>query len=239
MNIKLINKYKNKTTQIKMLTEDTGKMLEMAICLTYNTDYKGNFKYSMPEAKRLSNMMTILPSLFPLCEHTAQKGSRYDFTTITNDLKHLSAKSTKKGKGKVAPQVIGQATPQKFCDIIKIPYTTNNVLKQYIQEHIVSILPILEGFTFDCDTLYYNKQENTIRYIKQTESIIWSNYEYKWSRSYNEWNNSSCLKVKQGDKYITILEVQFHNTRKNMAIRWSYEDVLTVFKNNFNIIQLK
>jgi len=238
MNIKLITPLTMKQLNRKMLTEDTGKIFEMAICKTYGIEYKGKYKYGILEPTEISKSLSQLPSLFPYCEHTAQKGSQYDFTSI--DLgEHLSAKSTKKGKGKVAPQVIGQATPQKFCEILKIPYNSKNELKQYIQENIVSILAILEKYTFDCPTVYYNKKENTIRYIKQTEPIDWSKFEYIWTKPYNEWKNSSTLKVKKGDKYVSILEIQFHTKRPNMAIRWSYEDVLDVFKNNFNIITLK
>ncbi len=87
-------------------TEDTGKMFEMAICLAYGIPYNGNYKYGMELPERLKPRLLKLTELFPMCRHTANKQARYDFTSLTCDT-HLSAKTTKKGGGKVAPQVIG------------------------------------------------------------------------------------------------------------------------------------
>ena len=133
--------------QVKTLqTEDTGKQFEMAICLAFNIPYNGPYKYGMELPEILKPRLSKLTELFPKCIHTAKNGSRYDYTS---EDKHLSAKSTKKG-GKVAPQVIGQSQPKKFCEIIGIEYTTNSSLKEYIQKNISNILPILVSYTFDC-----------------------------------------------------------------------------------------
>ena len=43
--------------------------------------------------------------------------------------------------GKVAPQVIGQSQPKKFCETIGIEYTTISDLKKHIQTKIVEIIP--------------------------------------------------------------------------------------------------
>jgi hypothetical protein len=81
-------------------TEDTGKMFEMAICLAYNIPYDGKYNYSMELPEKLKERLSKLLELFPVCIHTAKKGSRYDYTCLTDESKHLSAKSTKKGLGK-------------------------------------------------------------------------------------------------------------------------------------------
>jgi hypothetical protein len=78
-------------------TEDTGKIFEMAICLAYNIPYDGNYKYGMEEPERLKHRLSKLLELFPMCSHTAKRGSRYDYTSDTDANKHLSAKTTKKG----------------------------------------------------------------------------------------------------------------------------------------------
>ena len=41
------------TNAKKLLTEDTGKMFEMAICLLYDIPYDGEFKYNLEESKLL------------------------------------------------------------------------------------------------------------------------------------------------------------------------------------------
>lgn len=220
-------------------TEDTGKIFEMAICLAYNIPYDGNYKYSMELAEKLKERLSKLLELFPACIHTAKKGSRYDYTCLTDERKHLSAKSTKKGVGKIAPQVIGQSQPKKFCELIGIEYTTIPVLKQYIQTEIIKIIPILVDYTFDCPTIYYNKEKDTIRYITLTTPIEWENYSFKWTCDWVAWKNSSMLKVIIEGKEIALLEIQFHTkNRTNMAIRWCYENFLTIWKDNLTIYDL-
>lgn len=218
-------------------TEDTGKIFEMAICLAYGIPYNGKYKYGMEEPEKLKARLSKLVELFPICVHTAEKGARYDYTCISDKTKHLSAKTTKKGVGKVAPQVVGQPQPKKFCDIIGVEYTSIIDLKQYIQKEYLKILPTLVEYTFDCPNVYYNQEKNTIRYIKLHTPIEWSQYIFKWTCNWSDWKNSSVLKIIIQDIEISLLEIQFHTkSRTNMAIRWFYENFLLVFSKNLSII---
>lgn len=221
-------------------TEDTGKIFEMAVSLGTGTPYEGSFKYSMELPEKLKPRLSKLRVIFPVTwSHTAKNGSRYDFTCVTDETKHLSAKSTKKGVGKVAPQVIGQCQPNKFCEIIGIEHTTIPALKQYIQSEIVKIIPILVGYTFDCPNIYYNHEKDTIRLITLDIPIEWNKYEFKWTCDWATWKNSSTLKIIYEQKEYALLEFQFHTkSRTNMAIRWCYENFLTIFKENLCIIDL-
>jgi hypothetical protein len=222
-----------------LLTEDTGKIFEMAICLAYGIPYDGKYKYSMELPEKLKPRLSKLVELFPTCRHTAKRGSRYDYTSLTDETKHLSAKTTKKGVGKVAPQVIGQSQPKKFCEIIGIEYTNITDLKQHIQTNILDIIPILVNYTFDCPNIYYHQEKDTISYITLDSPIEWDKYEFKWTCGWSEWGNSSTLKIIVEEKEYALLEFQFHTkSRTNMAIRWFYENVLTIFKKNFLITEL-
>jgi hypothetical protein len=227
-------------------TEDTGKIFEKAICDSFGIPYDGPFKYSQDEVNllvpRLSRLAT--DKLFPPCVHTASKGARYDFTSIDGKT-HLSAKSNKKKGGQLAPQVVGQPHPQKFCQVLGIEYTTPETLKQYIQENIVSILPVLWNYTFDSQIIYYVKETNTIRFITPlpetttTPAVNWSEFQYTWTCPHDKWNNTSSLKLEINGKKERILEFQFHTkNRQNMAIRWSIETVLRVFNKQFTIVSL-
>jgi hypothetical protein len=226
---------KNNAKQLK--TEDTGIKFEMKLCLNLGIQYDGKYNYSMETAEKLEipKIKEIYPEEY---KHTAKKGSRYDFTCITDETKHISAKSTKKD-GKVAPQVIGQSQPKKFCDLIGIKYTTDDKLKEYVQVDILKILPILEEYTFDCPIIYYNQYKNTIRNIILNKPIKWDKYKFKWTCSWAEWNNSSTLKIIINGKEISLLEIQFHKKKRtNMAIRWFFENFLTIFTENLKIIKL-
>lgn len=207
-------------------------MFEMAICYAYNISYVGHYKYAMDLSERLKSRLSRLQHFFPSLLHTAEKQNRYDFTC---GMRHLSAKTTKSPDGKVAPQVIGQAKPGKFCDILRIPYENDEKLKRYIQENILKILPILVYYTFDCQNIYYCEQTDKIKLIQLVKPIEWELYDYEWTRDWTVWNNSSTLKV----GLIPILEIQFHSkSRSNMAIRWYYSNFLTVFRSNLDIFLL-
>ena len=221
----------------KVKTEDTGKMLEMGICLAFGIPYDGKYKYGMDVPNKLKPRLTKLTTLFPTPSHTAKRGARYDFTAPTGE--HLSAKSTKKGGGKVAPQVIGQSQPQKFCDEIGIPYTDVATLKQYIQQNIATILPHMVSHTFDCPNIYYNQEADTIRYITLTTPIDWTQYQYTWTCPADTWANSSTLKVVVNGVATPLVEFQFHTkSRTNMAVRWCYDNFLTLFADKLTVVDL-
>jgi hypothetical protein len=123
-----LNQIKN-----KVLTEDLGKIFEMAICLLYEIDYDGKYKYSMDEAQKLKEQISQLREIYPhKLTHSAKNGSRYDFTGIEDSSIKLSAKTTKKD-GKIAPQVIGQPSKKKFCEYFDIMNSSNlDEIKVYI-----------------------------------------------------------------------------------------------------------
>jgi hypothetical protein len=220
-------------------TEDTGKMFEMGLCMAMGIAYDGPYKYGLDLPTKLQpRLKKLCAEFFPKpYTHTAKKGARYDYTCVEDSTCHISAKSIKKGGGMVAPQVIGQATPQKFCDLLGIPFTSVPDLKRTIQEDIVEILPHLVNHTFDCPNVYFNQEKETIKYIVMTKPIDWSLYSFEWTKSHSEWNNSSTLKLKTPTRSVSLLEVQFHTkSRTNMAIRWCYETFLSVFEDHVFIV---
>ena len=234
------------TPKVTLQTEDTGKIFEKAICDAYGIPYDGPFIYSQEEADKLVPRLKrlVTDNMFPQCVHTASKGARYDFTSIGGS-DHLSAKSNKKKGGKIAPQVVGQSHPQKFCQELGIEYTTPEDLKQYIQANITTVLPMLWKYTFDSPIVYYVKDTNDIRFITASAAAPdWSSFQYVWTRPHDKWTNSSSLKVVIDDgcgnrKEETILEFQFHTkSRHNMAVRWTIDKVLRIFSGHFTVTTL-
>ena len=100
-------------------TEDLGKIFEMAICLTYDIPFDGNYKYSLEEANKLKDRIQKVVEVFPYSlKHIAKNGSPHDFVSLC-DSTYLSAKTTKKN-AKVCPQVIGQPSKKKFCEFVGV-----------------------------------------------------------------------------------------------------------------------
>jgi hypothetical protein len=246
----------------KLQTEDTGKILEKAICDAYSTPFVGAFQYSQHEVDKLTPRLRRLSTdnLFPMCVHTASKGARYDFTAVAGEsggeVLHLSAKSNKKKGGKLAPQVVGQATPQKFWEEFlqftngsndMSPVTDPATLKKYIQENIAAIMPMLWRYTFDSPIVYYVRDTDQIRFIAPVvgQQPDWTSFQYSWSRPYDKWTNSTSLRVVMpgggggGGDTTTIMEFQFHTkSRQNMAVRWAIDKVLQVFAGHFKVTNL-
>ena len=224
-------------TTTKVLTEDLGKIFEMAICLYYEIDYDGHYKYSLQEAQILKNKLSNLKSVFPYnIKHCAKGGSKYDFECIDDPTIHLSAKTTKKD-GKVCPQVIGQPTHKRFCEFFEIdPTTSLEEIKIYIINNIANLLQVYSANTFDCPILYYNKHTNLMAFIVLKEHINWSNYAIKFSHNIKNklWNESSSISIDG----ITIGEFQVHNKRDCIKFRWCFEKLLSMFEKHFTISNL-
>jgi hypothetical protein len=218
-------------------TEDLGKMFEMAICLLYEIPFDGKYKYSIEESNVIKTRIQPLLTVFPYkLKHTAKNGSQYDFRGQDDETIKLSAKTTKKD-GKVCPQVIGQPSKKKFCEFFNIKIGVSLLeIKDYIYSNITNMLNIYFDLTFDCPIIYFNKKSNVLQLIKLTEKIDWSKYSIEFShiKKNKVWNESSSISIHN----ITIGEYQIHKHRNCIKFRWSFEKLLTLFKDNFNIIEL-
>ena len=225
-------------TMSELLTEDLGKQLEMGICLLYKTPFIGKYKYGMDVPEGLVPRLTILNDFHPGVKHTAANGSRYDFSDM-ND-KPLSAKSSKKD-GMICPQVIGQPTKKKFCEYFKLPAeSTNDEIREYILSNYRDMLTEYFSFTFDCPIVYYNKKGEKLMYIRTKKDIEWWDFEYQFTHimKNKKWEESTTLKINKGG-LVSIGEFQVHNHRNGIKFRWSFENILKLFPDNFDILELK
>jgi hypothetical protein len=222
-------------TQEVLQTEDLGKKFEMGICLLYGIPYDGKYKYSMDEAEKLRNRLSKLLTIFPYeLKHTAKNGSQYDFTGATDNSIKLSAKTTKKD-GKVAPQVIGQPSRKKFCNVFGIVDTASlEEIKSYIEVNASSMLEKYFDTTFDCPILYYNQHKDVLQFIRVINNVDWSSQAIQFTKIGTAWNESSSIKIGK----ITIGEFQVHSHRDCIKFRWSFEKLIELFNDSFEIINL-
>lgn len=223
--------------QKKILTEDLGKIFEMAICLLYDIEYDGKYKYSLEEAEHLRQRAQKLKEVFPYkLKHIAKNGNQYDFVSLEDENINLSAKTTKKD-GKVCPQVIGQPSKKKFCEFFQIDASYElEQIKNYIESNVAKLLGIYCSTTFDCPIVYYNKHKNLLLFVKLREHINWANHIITFSHKIKnkKWNESSSIIIDNN----TIGEFQIHNHRDCIKFRWSFEKLLDMFKDNFEITNL-
>jgi len=224
-------------TPKQIITEDLGKIFEMAICLSFEIEYDGKYKYSLEEADIIKERIYKLKDAFPYkIKHIAKNGNKYDFVSLENEDIHLSAKTTKKD-GKVCPQVIGQPSKKKFCEFFGVDLQYNlEQIKQYIQDNVNALLNIYTLNTFDCPVIYYNKHKNLLLFVKLKENINWTNFDITFSHviKNKKWIESSSIIINNN----TIGEFQIHNHRDCIKFRWSFEKILNLFKDNFEITYL-
>lgn len=226
------------TPKNKLLTEDLGKIFEMSICLLYEIEYDGLYKYSIDDAIIIKNKLHQLREIFPYkLKHIAKNGNKYDFESVDDVNIHLSAKTTKKD-GKVCPQVIGQPTKKKFCEFFEIDVNYSlDQIKEYIINNVKTLLDAYMLHTFDCPIIYYNKNKNLLLFVKLKEPINWINYNIQFSHNVKnkKWNESSSIML---DELNTIGEFQIHTHRNGIKFRWMFEKLLNIFKDNFEIVTL-
>jgi hypothetical protein len=224
-------------TPVKVQTEDLGKIFEMGLCLLYNTDYDGKYKYTMEEAQQIKERIVKLLEVYPhQLIHTAKNGARYDFTGLEDENIRLSAKTTKKD-GKIAPQVVGQPSKKKFCQHFGVPDDTPiDEIKHYIVQNVTNMLSIYEEFTFDCPTIYYNKKSDKLMFIKKVAPIQWPSLvvEFSHIKKNKVWGESSCISIDG----VTIGEFQIHNHRDCIKFRWAFEKLLAKWPECFEITNL-
>lgn len=224
-------------TAKKLLTEDLGKIFEMAICLLYETPFDGKYKYSMDEATSLMLSIRGLKEAFSFpIKHTAKNGNQYDFEgSECSDIK-LSAKTTKKD-GKVCPQVIGQPSKKKFCTYFGLPESiTMDEIKTHIELKTTAILDIYFHYTFDCPIIYYNKKKGLLLFVINNRPIDWTKVEIQFSHKIKNktWNESSSISVSG----TSIGEFQVHNHRDCIKFRWCFEKMLELFADYFEIVDI-
>lgn len=221
----------------QLLTEDLGKIFEMAICLLYNIPFEGKYKYRMEDAIALKTRIQGLRDVFNFnIKHTAKNGNQYDFECVDDTNLKLSAKTTKKD-GKVCPQVIGQPSKKKFCAYFEIPESyTMEEIKTYIENHTSAILDTYFHYTFDCPIVYYNQKKDILRFIICNKKIEWEARPFEFShRTKNKiWNESTTISISG----VTIGEFQVHNHRDCIKFRWCFEKLLATFSDCFDIIDM-
>lgn len=217
-------------------TEDLGKKFEMSVCLLYGIPYDGKYKYSMEEAEKLKDRISKLLTIFPYeLKHTAKNGSQYDFTGLNDESIKLSAKTTKKD-GKVAPQVIGQPSRKKFCDVFGMVADTSSLeeIKSYIEGNVSSMLEKYFNTTFDCPIVYYNQKKDILQLIRLINKVDWSSQSINFTKTGVAWNESSSIKIEK----VSIGEFQLHNHRDCIKFRWCFEKLIKLFNDSFEIINL-
>lgn len=154
-----------------------------------------------------------------IAKHTGDLNTSYDFFDDENKL--LSFKTTIANIVKVCPQNIGQTSLEKLNPIFGTEMKTSNDFKCYILENLNSVLDIYLQHTFCCDNLLlicFNQQKSYL--AKKNGSVKLKVDDLYTTRNLSNWNESTTVKAKVGDKVYSIGEFQVHNKRNCYKMRF-------------------
>jgi hypothetical protein len=227
-------------TKPKLQTEDTGKILERALCYALETPFNGNFKYSEEKATSLAAKLAPLKSTLAGYKHTGDHNNLYDFMKSPEE--HLSVKSVKhKSSWKICPQIIGQTTKKKFCERFAVATTSTTTpeqnIKTYIENNTIALLEAYVSTTFHSPVLFYCEDTQEILLISLTTPINWSshNLEFLHKKKNKPWNESTTLKIIDDTKEYSLGEFQIHNHRDGVKFRFDLKTLINVLSANFTV----
>lgn len=209
----------------KIKTEDTGLIFEYALCIYYGIPYDGKFKYEIPKAEEIADVLKS--SKFQLKNltgidmvHTAAKQARYDFTSKDGKIK-FHAKSAKKiDNQKQAAEVIGQGSMKTLINHFNLPITYNRIqFKSWIMENIDAYITEQYNFLFNEPICYFIEDVYECYWITPIKKLNVEKKNITFTRNLENWGNSNTIKYNG----ISIAEIQFHSSsRINVATRFNF-----------------
>ena len=216
----------NQSGNDKLNNEIEGNSFEVALCEIFQIPYENKIKphrYCKNTVIQIKDFLKDkdLPSMN---QYVGENRGKVDFKD--NFGKTFSIKSNKKGM-KICPQIIGQATIDKFCEYFKQEELEKSEVKEFIYQNIGKIYKDYLKCLFCCDYLIWlyrnNKNEYQLKIFEKQE--MWNKYlnldenKFTWTRKLENWNESNTLKWKG----ISLGEFQIHNHRNCIKMRWNGE----------------
>ena len=214
----------------RVITEDLGKIAEMALCQVIGTPYGMAFNYPQSRVDVLVRRFSALKNEYSGYTHTGASSQMNDFTS-PDTIAHLSLKTCKKGY-KICPQEIGQPCRKIFCSKFGMPAESSKEdIKKFLVENINTVMPIYVNHTFHCPMIFYNEKLDKLQIITMNQAPIWENLTFTHLLKGKPWNESSTLKIGA----TTIGEFQIHAHRNSIKFRFNLNGLLDTFKGNFTV----
>jgi len=239
--------------------ESIGISAEVAIVKSYglaiNPDYEARSEKKIVD--KLLNNDNIIKIFEKECiprpvKHVAEGQNPVDFVLKGN--KTLSVKTNQDDLGKVAPQKIGQPTPEtyfnyleKFCTdfslknelavegLIDTNESRSYIFKKNSINNIVTVVDMYWINLFECD--YYlhlfnldNNCDPLLNYVllEKNEPPVWDKDKFSFTQTLSTWKESNTLKYDG----ISIGEFQVHNNRPCFKFRFNMKGIIKLFRND-------
>ena len=237
--------------------ESIGISAEVAIAKSFNLDINDEYVYRSEQSivnllLKNDNIISIFKKEhIPIpIEHVAEKQNPVDFLLEGN--KTLSVKTNQEGLGKVAPQIIGQATSETyfrylekyFDNVLNLKkilsernledtYEARSMIFKWISmEFTYSILYMYWEELFHCDYyLHFFNLDNHLDplknyvFLKKKTPPEWDESKFSFTKTLDRWEESNTLKYCG----ISIGEFQVHRNRNCFKFRFNMKGIMEVF----------
>lgn len=213
----------NITPSLLDTNETFGLTCERLICEIAGIHFPEKMQHRTSETRltiRLrENVSQVLTRLFDeeqikVVEYCGNLNNAVDFLLSNNQTLSLKSNLT---SDKICPQKIGQTTKKKFDS----HFGVEGDRKQWIKEHIESILNEYAKHTFCCDyLLWIQEQTGECRLFKRPEHFDFPNLTF--TRSLSDWNESNTVKC-DGQR---LGEFQMHSRRDCVKFRFNLRTLL-------------
>lgn len=227
--------YKMKINHNISSNEEIGLWSEKIICdilnISFNTrrSYLTYKNYPCEIEKDLYKTLSLALHKLKINKHLGNENKYYDFQTIIGEQVSLK---TNIRSFKVCPQKIGQTTlnalNKHFCE----DFTKEEFKKKIINNTLFIIREYLK-YTFCCDYLINIKYDTgKVFLFKRSFEIILEFCIFKFTKKLEDWNESNTIKIKIGEIFVSIAEIQIHNNRNCIKCRFNFETILKLIRNN-------
>lgn len=226
-----------------------GRDWEQAICRANGIEYKHNntntnYKDLMIDDARIQKMIKSTGKTYI---HSADLKATYDFVSTCGT--GLSAKTSLKTNGTLCPHTIGQIPIPNFKRVFKLSETaTDDDVKQYIVDNLPVLLQAYCNKTFDAPIaqLLRTSTSDIISLITLVTPINWDDKVFSYTCCFDEWKQQGSTTVKiltPSNKYESIIAITVYPKVKGKShsnqvhASWKLENLIKVFKDNFDVKQ--
>jgi adenine-specific DNA-methyltransferase len=218
-------------------TEQLGILVEKSMCDIVGVPFNTKRKYNqLPDDIYDDISSTIGPVLKRMkLKHIGNLNTDCDFLDKTNNSK-LSVKTIMSGN-KICPQNIGQCSLLSLSKKLSLDFGTKDVFKSYFMNNMGSMLQKYLDNCFCCDkTIVYKFDRGCVYVIyrkSDASTVFVDGLKFTTSKILNDWNESNTIRIDNGDKKLSLGEIQVHNNRDCIKFRFNIDVLLNMIDKGY------
>jgi adenine-specific DNA-methyltransferase len=214
-------------------TEQLGILVERAMCDIMKIPFNTKRKYESLSTDIIDDIdNTIGPLLKRMkLDHVGNMNTTYDFID-KEKVNTMSVKTIMSGN-KICPQNIGQCSLNSLNAKLNIGLKSRDDMKDYFIKNRKEMMDKYLKNCFCCDRMIVYKFDKGCIYVIDKKGEVKFNEDLKFTTSKEliDWNESNTIYV-DGNKKLSLGEIQIHNNRDCVKFRFNIEALIELINNN-------